>query len=76
MIEKMRKYSFVLFHSDYESFLADLQRLGVVHIIRSTEARTDSQIQQLELMGRYNDALKLLKKIGRASCRERVYHPV
>ncbi|HNZ06252.1 MAG TPA: V-type ATPase 116kDa subunit family protein [Candidatus Cloacimonadota bacterium] len=64
MIEKMRKYSFVLFHSDYESFLADLQRLGVVHIIRSTDARTDSQVRQLELMGRYNDALKLLKKIG------------
>ncbi|MBP7195352.1 MAG: hypothetical protein KBA79_06040 [Candidatus Cloacimonetes bacterium] len=64
MIEKMRKYSFVLFHSDYESFLADLQRLGVVHIIRSTDARTDSQVWQLELMGRYNDALKLLKKIG------------
>lgn len=64
MIEKMRKYSFVLFHADYESFLSDLQRLGVVHIIRSTEARTDSQLQQMELMGRYNEALKMLRKLG------------
>jgi len=69
MIQKMRKYSFVLYHADYESFLGDLQRLGVVHIIRSTDARTDAQLQQLELMGRYNEALKLYKKLNSESAK-------
>ena len=32
MIEKMRKYSFVLYHRDYEAFLAQLQKLGVLHL--------------------------------------------
>lgn len=63
MIEKMRKYSFVLFHSDYNGFLADLQKLGVVHIIRSTDARTEEQTRQQELMARYMDAVKTLKKL-------------
>lgn len=67
MIEKMRKYSFVLHHADYESFLSDLQDLGLVHIIRSTNAQTPVQQEQLELVGRYNDALKLFKKLNSQS---------
>lgn len=32
MIQKMRKYSFLIFHREYEEFLATLQDLGVVHV--------------------------------------------
>jgi len=39
MIEKMRKYTFVLYHQDYENFLAELQKLGLVHIIRSCDEK-------------------------------------
>lgn len=32
MIQKMRKYSFLIFHREYEEFLMTLQELGVVHV--------------------------------------------
>jgi len=64
MIEKMRKYSFVLYHLDYQNFLSDLQKLGVVHIIRNTNDKTESLIKNMELIGDYSEATKFLKKLG------------
>ena len=32
MISKMKKYTFLVFHRDYEPFLEQLRELGVVHI--------------------------------------------
>ncbi len=64
MIEKMRKYSFVLYHRDYEAFLAELQKLGVLHLIRNTDARTESLAQNLELIEEYAEATAFLKKLG------------
>ena len=37
MIAKMTQYSFILLHGDKESFLSELQQLGVVDITRSTK---------------------------------------
>ncbi len=42
MIERMRKYSFVIYQPDYLSFLAELQKLGMVHLVRSTDEKTDT----------------------------------
>ncbi|MDD2229271.1 MAG: hypothetical protein PHY48_07665, partial [Candidatus Cloacimonetes bacterium] len=64
MIEKMRKYSFVLYHLDYEAFLSDLQKLGVVHIIRNSEDKTPTQIQNQELIKDYLECTKFLTKLN------------
>ncbi|MDY0151101.1 MAG: V-type ATPase 116kDa subunit family protein [Candidatus Cloacimonas sp.] len=64
MIEKMRKYSFVLYHLDYESFLTDLQNLGLVHIIRNVNTKTDFQLQSLEIIKEYNECSKYLTKLS------------
>lgn len=66
MIEKMKKYTFVLYHLEYKDFLDKLQRLGLLHIIRSTYEKTDSLRQSEELLGKYAEALKFLSKIEAA----------
>ncbi|MGC9362040.1 MAG: V-type ATP synthase subunit I [Candidatus Syntrophosphaera sp.] len=63
MIEKMRKYSFVLYHRDYEDFLGELQQLGVVHIIKNTDEKTDSIIRNLEEIEEYAQTIEYLKKL-------------
>jgi len=60
MIEKMKKYTFVLYHLEYQEFLAKLQGLGMLHLIRSSDEKTDSLIMNEELLGDYADALKYL----------------
>ncbi|MDP2172964.1 MAG: V-type ATPase 116kDa subunit family protein [Candidatus Cloacimonadaceae bacterium] len=64
MIEQMRKYSFVLYHLDYESFLTKLQRLGVLHIIKNTDAKSDNLTKNLQLVADYSETVKLLKKLN------------
>ncbi|MCC8132960.1 MAG: ATPase [Tannerellaceae bacterium] len=46
MISTMNKYAFMVYHKDYESFLAQLRGLGVVHVqeVRSTSENTDLQL--------------------------------
>ena len=61
MIERMRRYTFVLHRLDYASFLAELQALGMVHLIRSTETKTEALTQNSEKVGRYAAAVKFLK---------------
>ncbi len=66
MIEKMKKYTFVLYHLEYQEFLAKLQGLGMLHLIRSTDEKTDSLIKNQELLGEYAEALQYLSKIEAA----------
>ena len=63
MIEKMRKYSFVLYHLDYMEFLKKLQSLGMVHLIRSTSEKNDELLQNLELLELYSETVKYLTKL-------------
>jgi V/A-type H+-transporting ATPase subunit I len=67
MIEKMKKYTFVLYHLEYPDFLTKLQELGMVHIIRSTDLKTDTLLQNQELLNDYSEALKFLSKIEPAA---------
>ncbi len=46
MIADMSKYSFVVFHSDYESFLSDIKDLGVVHV-KETNAEPTEEMQSV-----------------------------
>jgi len=63
MIEKMRKYSFVLYHLDYEEFLNKLQKLGMVHIVKNRDVSTELMQQQSELVAEYTETIKFLQKI-------------
>jgi len=63
MIEKMRKYTFVLHHADYETFLTELQKLGVLHLTRNTDDKTPALSHKLELIDDYAQALRFLAKL-------------
>ena len=39
MIEKMRKYSFLVYHNDYDTFVEKLYELGVIDIIEKEKAQ-------------------------------------
>ena len=58
---KRYKYTFVLYHQDYEKFLADLQKLDWVHII-AVVMKTESQTKT-ELMQEYGECVKFLSKL-------------
>jgi len=61
MIIKMSKYSFLIYHKDYENFLNDLQELGVVHVIEK-EGETAEEIRnKIGLIKRVETAVKHLK---------------
>jgi V/A-type H+-transporting ATPase subunit I len=75
MIEKMRKYTFVLYHQDYQKFLADLQKLGVVHLVQNTEERTETLIQNMQQLEEYAEQLRFLKKLGSTSEKTSISYP-
>lgn len=62
MIIKMSKYAFMVYHKEYDTFLATLRELGVVHI-RETQSITDHDNLQALLAERkrVNGMLRFLK---------------
>ncbi|MGM9837674.1 MAG: V-type ATP synthase subunit I [Paludibacteraceae bacterium] len=46
MITKMKKYTFLVFHRDYEAFLEQLRTLGVVHITEKASGLSDDPTLQ------------------------------
>ncbi|MDO4707120.1 MAG: V-type ATPase 116kDa subunit family protein [Porphyromonadaceae bacterium] len=47
MIQRMSKYSFVIYHREYEEFLLELRELGVVHI---TQRNNPKEVDHLKAM--------------------------
>lgn len=47
MIHQMSKYSFLIYHKEYEDFLLRLRALGVVHVSEHTDPRTQAELQAL-----------------------------
>ncbi len=43
MITQMKKYTFLVFHRDYENFLSDIRDLGVVHITEKASGIADNE---------------------------------
>ncbi len=43
MITKMKKYTFLVFHRDYETFLEQLRTLGVVHVTEKASGQADDK---------------------------------
>ena len=50
MIQKMKKITFLVYHREYDKFLTELQRLGVLHIQPSADqtAAQPAKLRQLE----------------------------
>ena len=59
MITQMKKYTFLVFHREYESFLEQLRDLGVVHVTeKATGVADDAHLQ--ELLTKADNARKLI----------------
>lgn len=61
MITKMDKYSFIIFHSELDSFLEKVRELGVVDITRENKAIDDTSGELFSLDKRYTAAIKSLE---------------
>ncbi len=60
MIVPMIKYGFLVYHRDFDAFLAQLQELGVVDIIKQTHTPTEQERGMLGLVNRYTAAINSL----------------
>ena len=45
MIEKMKKLTFLVTEKEYESFIASLRELGVVHVQQLQKGATSQELQ-------------------------------
>ena len=63
MIVPMTKYSFLLYHRDFDAFLSKLQELGVVDIVKENRSIDDEERAILAQIDRYNAAAKQLASI-------------
>lgn len=73
MIGKMTKYTFLVFHKEYDSFLVNLREQGVLHVKEreSGEAVDQSQLQALLAKKNQLDELKkdMLNTLGRTEAK-------
>ena len=63
MITQMKKYTFLVFHRDYEPFLTQLRDLGVVHITQKAAGLIQDD-EQLQAALQHEDELRRLLKQG------------
>lgn len=63
MITQMKKYTFLVFHRDYEPFLTQLRELGVVHITQKAAGLMEDD-EALQAALQHEDELRRLLKQG------------
>ena len=63
MITQMKKYTFLVFHRDYEPFLTQLRDLGVVHITQKAAGLIEDD-EALQAALQHEDELRRLLKQG------------
>ena len=70
MISKMYKVTALVYHKEYEAFLGDLRKAGVVHIEQRKSGAADSpELQQM--LADYNRYMRLVKSLERvADCKD------
>ena len=61
MITRMKKYTFLVFHRDYEAFLTDLRDAGVVHVTRKAIGLADNSDLQA-LIARKAELERIIKQ--------------
>lgn len=64
MIVAMTKYSFLLYHRDFEQFLNKLQDLGVVDIVKDNRKVDEAERELLARIGQYNSTIRFLSMRG------------
>jgi V/A-type H+-transporting ATPase subunit I len=63
MITPMKKYSFLVFHKEYNEFLDHLRDQGVVHVAeKHSEQKQEKLAGQFQMVNRYKQALRFLKR--------------
>jgi V/A-type H+-transporting ATPase subunit I len=63
MIVPMKKYTFLVFHSEYTDFLNKLRDLGVLHITKKRSEEQPVRLEsQFQLVKRYEQALRFLEQ--------------
>ena len=62
MIAQMRKYSFLIYHREYDEFLENLRNLGVVHLIERQGDVTEDIRDQYQLIDRVDKTTRFLNK--------------
>lgn len=64
MVARMKKFTFLAFHRDYESFLHDLRDLGMIHVAEqdSTGVNEEELQQFVAETKRLKEAVRILKK--------------
>ena len=63
MITKMKKYTFLVFHRDYETFLTQLRDIGVVHVTQKAAGVMDND-ETLQAALQHEDELRKLIQQG------------
>ncbi len=66
MIVPMMKYSFVIYHEDYEKFLSELQELGLVDVTVSGWEPTDKERKLVSDIGHYKTAARRLDELRKS----------
>ena len=61
MITQMKKYTFLVFHREYDAFLEQLRELGVVHVTEKAEGMADDTHMQA-LLQKADNTRKLLSQ--------------
>ena len=65
MIEKMKKFTFLVTDREYEGFIESIRELGVVHVSQLQQGATSTELQEAIYMEqRYARALDFLKIYG------------
>ncbi len=64
MITEIRKYTFLVYHSDYDRLLSALREAGVVHIAQKRKITEGSLAdKELKLLRRYRSAIKQISQL-------------
>lgn len=61
MIVPMIKYSFLVYHRDFNSFLSKLQELGVVDISKENRTVDEEEKAIINQINRYSNALRFFE---------------
>ncbi len=64
MIIPMLKYTFLIYHKDYNSFIHNLKALGVVHIAEQKGGNTDEMRENMLFLNRIISVVRKLKKLA------------
>lgn len=67
MIVPMRKYSFLVYHHDYDQFLEQIRELGVVDVMERYAGADDATTEKLHQINRYREAITFLQRRNQLS---------